>query len=323
MIIGITGFNSSGKDTAAEHLKKKGFTSFSLSDMIRDEATKRGISQDRANLQKLGNELREKFGAGVLAKMAVQRVHGKNTDFVITSIRNPSEVEELRKLKEFVLFGVDCPIETRYERARNRARDKDVISFEKFKESEQLENSSLETGQQLDKVMKMSDRRIANDSTVEIFHKRIDDALLERNKTKSRVDWDTYFMNIAREVATRGTCDRKFVGAVIVRDKVILSTGYNGSIRGMPHCSEDGHMMEEGHCVATVHAEANAIVQAARNGVNISSASIYTTASPCWYCFKLIANAGIGKVYFGEFYRDDKIFSAAKRIGIELIDMSK
>ena len=79
-----------------------------------------------------------------------------------------------------------------------------------------------------------------------------------------RASWDEYFMNIAREVSTRSTCDRKFVGAVIVRDKSILATGYNGSIRGLPHCDEEGHLMEDGHCVRTVHAEANAIVQAAR-----------------------------------------------------------
>ena len=97
-----------------------------------------------------------------------------------------------------------------------------------------------------------------------------------------RVPWDNYFMNIAQVVSTRSTCPRKFVGSVIVRDKTILSTGYNGSIRGMPHCTEVGHMMEDGHCVATIHAEANAIIQAAKNGVAIEGASIYTTASPCW-----------------------------------------
>src|SRR6187397_656487 len=102
-----------------------------------------------------------------------------------------------------------------------------------------------------------------------------------------RASWDEYFMNIAREVATRSTCDRKFVGAVVVRDRSILATGYNGSIRGLPHCDEEGHLMEEGHCVRTVHAEANAIVQAARNGMRIEGGSIYVTASPCWGCFRL------------------------------------
>lgn len=130
-------------------------------------------------------------------------------------------------------------------------------------------------------------------------------------------------MNIAREVATRSTCDRKFVGAVIVRDKSILATGYNGSIRGLPHCDDDGHLMEEGHCVRTVHAEANAIVQAARNGMRIEGSSIYVTASPCWGCFRLIANAGIVKIVFGELYRDPKIFEHSQKVGIELVDASK
>ena len=131
-----------------------------------------------------------------------------------------------------------------------------------------------------------------------------------------RVDWHEYFMNIAREVATRSTCDRKHVGAVIVRDKTILSTGYNGSVRGMAHCDDAGHMMEDGHCVATIHAESNAVIQAARNGVRLEGAEIYVTASPCWSCFKMLANAGIKTIYYGEFYRDDRIFDAAKKLGI-------
>src|SRR5262249_4344420 len=85
-----------------------------------------------------------------------------------------------------------------------------------------------------------------------------------------RVDWHTYFMNIAHQVATRATCPRKHVGAVIARDRTILSTGYNGSVRGLPHCEDVGCVMEDGHCVWTVHAEANAIIQAAKNGVSVT-----------------------------------------------------
>ena len=133
--------------------------------------------------------------------------------------------------------------------------------------------------------------------------------------------WDEYFMGIARQVATRATCDRKHVGALLVRDRTILSTGYNGSIRGLPHCDDVGHMMENGHCVATVHAEANAIIQAARNGVRIDGATIYTTASPCWPCFKLIANSGCVKIVFGEFYRDQRIFEYAEKLKIELLGL--
>ena len=138
-----------------------------------------------------------------------------------------------------------------------------------------------------------------------------------------RVGWHTYFMNIARQAATRSTCDRKHVGAVIVRDKTILSTGYNGSIRGLPHCDDVGHIMDGGHCVATVHAEANAIIQAAKNGVRIDGGELYTTASPCWSCFKLIANAGIRRIYYGEFYRDTRSIEVASQVGIELIDLSR
>ena len=136
-----------------------------------------------------------------------------------------------------------------------------------------------------------------------------------------RADWDPYFMDIARVVSSRSTCDRKFVGAVVVRDRTILSTGYNGSIRKLEHCDEAGHMMENDHCVATVHAEANAILQAAKNGVAIDGGTMYITASPCWPCFKLMANAGIKRICFGEFYRDERIFEMAKKAGIELVKL--
>ena len=129
-------------------------------------------------------------------------------------------------------------------------------------------------------------------------------------------------MGMATHVSSRATCDRKHVGAVIVRDRTVLSTGYNGSIRGQDHCDEAGHLMEDGHCVRTVHAEANAIIQAAKNGVGIDGAELYTTASPCWPCFRLIVNAGIKRVYYGEFYRDERSLEVALRAGIELVDLS-
>ena len=139
--------------------------------------------------------------------------------------------------------------------------------------------------------------------------------------TKERVSWETYFMNIAKEVSTRSTCDRKHVGAVIVRDKTLLSTGYNGSIKGLPHCNDAGCEMVDGHCIRTSHAEANAIVQAAKNGVAVNNSEIYVTASPCYNCFKLIANAGIIVIYYNELYRDERIIEHALESGIELISI--
>ena len=139
--------------------------------------------------------------------------------------------------------------------------------------------------------------------------------------SKHRVSWKDYFMNIAREAATRSTCVRKHVGAVIVREKTILSTGYNGSIKGLPHCNEIGCEMVDGHCVRTTHAEANAIVQAAKNGIQINQSEIYVTASPCYDCFKLIANAGIKIIYYDEFYRDKRIIEKSEEIGIQLASL--
>lgn len=136
-----------------------------------------------------------------------------------------------------------------------------------------------------------------------------------------RVGWNEYFMSIAEQVATRSTCDRKHIGAVIARDKTILSTGYNGSLRGAPHCDHAGHDMENDHCIRTVHAEANAVAQAAKHGIMIDRAELYVTASPCLTCFKLIANAGITTVYYKEFYRDQRINEYAAQAGITLTYM--
>lgn len=117
-----------------------------------------------------------------------------------------------------------------------------------------------------------------------------------------RPSWNSYFMSLARAAATRATCPRRRVGAVIVRDRAILSTGYNGAPSGAPHCDDAGCLMIEGHCQGTVHAEANAVAQAARNGVSVKGAYVYVTLKPCFGCLKLLASAGIEGVYFAEAY---------------------
>jgi dCMP deaminase len=147
------------------------------------------------------------------------------------------------------------------------------------------------------------------------------DSIPNLSEPPERPDWDTYFMYLAKLVASRATCDRKHVGAVIVRDRIVLSTGYNGSIRGLQHCDEIGHLMQNDHCIRTVHAEANAIIQAARVGTSIDGAGIYTSASPCFECFKLIANAGIRRVVYGEFYREETIFGLSAKLNIELLHL--
>lgn len=156
---------------------------------------------------------------------------------------------------------------------------------------------------------------------------------MKKEKINSRPSWDEYFMDLAQMAATRATCNRcvdlrfrpgrKGAGAVIVRDKVVLSTGYNGAPRGMPHCDEVGHEMVEGHCIRTVHAEANAIAQAAKNGVSVEGATLYTIGSPCYDCLKILINAGIKRIVCGQFYdsrygMSKKVFDLAKKAGLEI-----
>lgn len=142
-----------------------------------------------------------------------------------------------------------------------------------------------------------------------------------------RPELDDYFMEIARVVASRSTCLRQNVGAVIVRDKRILSTGYNGAPMGLPHCLDIGCLREqlkvpsgERHelCRA-VHAEQNAIIQAAYHGVSIKDATLYTTHQPCIMCAKMIINAGIRKVVYGREYADSRGLEFLREAGIEVV----
>lgn len=121
-----------------------------------------------------------------------------------------------------------------------------------------------------------------------------------------RPDWDSYFMKIAAAVSERSTCDRAMVGCVLVHDKRILTTGFNGSPAGQPHCDEVGHLMVDGHCVRTIHAETNAIIQAALHGVSTRDATCYVTHLPCINCTKALINAGIVRIVYRQAYREDE-----------------
>ncbi|KEO83406.1 ComE operon protein 2 [Tumebacillus flagellatus] len=134
-----------------------------------------------------------------------------------------------------------------------------------------------------------------------------------------RKPWNEYFMDQARMVATRATCDRLHVGAVIVRDKRIISTGYNGSVSGDVHCQDKGCYVVDGHCIRTIHAESNAILQCAKFGVSTEGAAIYVTHFPCLLCSKQIIQAGISQIYYEADYRTDPYaVQLLKQAGVEL-----
>ena len=148
-------------------------------------------------------------------------------------------------------------------------------------------------------------------------------------KEVERPSWDEYFMQMAQVVAGRSTCLRRQVGAVIVKDKQILSTGYNGSPSGLSHCSQKGCLRqqlnipsgERTEICRAVHAEQNALVQAAKHGVSINGADIYTTFQPCVLCTKLLINAGIKRVFFLYPYPDALALEMATEAELELIQL--
>jgi len=139
------------------------------------------------------------------------------------------------------------------------------------------------------------------------------------SKNKARPSWDDYFMAVAKIVATRSTCDRLEAGAVLVKNKRIIATGYNGSPPGLPHCDDVGHMLEEGHCVRTIHGEHNVIIQAATiPGASTVGSTMYTKYSPCIHCAKYVVAAGIKRVVIGKVYRNSKAVDYLKEAGLEV-----
>lgn len=122
-----------------------------------------------------------------------------------------------------------------------------------------------------------------------------------------RKSWKEYFMDITTRVATRSTCDRAMVGCVLVNDdNRIVSTGYNGSVSGDPHCDDVGHTMREGHCIATIHAEMNALLYCAKEGISVDGCSAYVTHFPCLNCTKALIQSGIKSIYYLTNYRVDE-----------------
>lgn len=133
-----------------------------------------------------------------------------------------------------------------------------------------------------------------------------------------RISWDQYFMAQSHLLALRSTCTRLMVGATIVRDKRIIAGGYNGSVSGSVHCIDEGCYVIDGHCVRTVHAEANALLQCAKFGVPTDGADMYVTHFPCLQCSKQLIQSGIQTVYYAKDYRNHEYaINLFKEVGIE------
>ncbi len=310
MVIGLTGANGSGKTTLAEDLKAKGFYYLSLSDEIREDLAKEAIPATRENMIERGNLLRRNFGASVLAARTVRRIQ-PDRNYVVDSIRHPSEIETLRTLPHFRLLRVDAPLQVRYERVRQRKDPRTPKSYEDFVALENRELTGIDPeAQNLLACGAMADLVVANEGSVAEFLAQAAAVVGNELRHVARPDWDEYFMHIARIVALRSNCVKRKVAAIIIKDKRIISTGYNGTPRGVTNCNEGGcprcnSLAASGtrldECVCS-HGEENAIVQAAYHGISIKDGVLYTTFAPCLQCTKMIVNAGIREVVFNAHY---------------------
>jgi dCMP deaminase len=327
MIIGLTGKNAAGKGEVAEYLKRRGFEYHSLSDEIREEVRQRGREITRGLLIETGNELRTKYGPGVLAERVLERLE-QDRNYVIDSIRNPAEVSTLRRRKDFVLLAVEADAAFRFERSRVRGREGAAQTVEEFatEEARELESGDA-ASQQLRATQVMAEVSIVNNDTIEDLHRKLDVLLPRLMSNFPRPAWDEYFMNIAKVVASRSNCIKRKVAAIIVKDKRVISTGYNGTPRGAKNCNEGGcarcnSMAQSGtaleECLCS-HGEENAITQAAYHGTSLKGATLYTTLSPCLLCTKMIINSGILEVVYNrEYALNERALALLKECGVAI-----
>ncbi|MBL7100629.1 MAG: AAA family ATPase [Nanoarchaeota archaeon] len=323
MILGLTGSLCAGKGEVANYLKSLGFVYFSLSDVIRDELDKNSMLKTRENLISLGNKLRKEHGNGVLAEKIKEKLTS-NENIVIDSIRNPEEIEELRKLPGFVMMGVDALEETRFARMLERKRPGDPKTIEGFREIN--EDMKIKHGQRVQSCMKLADCIIVNNVSIDKLHQKIDKLLTDVGYEKQgRLGIDEYFLKIASVVAERSTCKRHKIGAIAVKDRKILTTGYNGAGAGMKDCLELGCLrddlgIESGtrhEICRAIHAEQNVIIQAALHRANLEGSTIYCTHSPCILCAKMLVNAKIKRLVTFADYADQEFLKLFDEAGIK------
>ena len=310
MIIGLTGRNGSGKGEAVRFLQHKSFYPHSLSDVIREEVRVRGMEITRERLIEVGTELRSQGGTSVLAERVLKKIE-PDKNYVIDSFRHPDEVKAFRLRPDFRLLRVDATAEVRFQRVRDRGRERDATTVEEFLELESREEAAVDWhGQQLIAVEEIADFTISNNGSLGQLQDQISDLLKRLIRQVERPDWDEYFMKLAQVASLRSNCVKRKVAAVIVRDKRVISTGYNGTPRGTRNCYEGGcprcnDLADSGtrldECLCS-HGEENAIIQAAYHGVSVKDGVLYTTFAPCLTCTKMIINAGLVEVVYNQDY---------------------
>jgi dCMP deaminase len=303
--IGITGTLGAGKGTIVDYLvQNRGFVHFSVRAFLIEEIKRRGMEVNRDSMTLVGNDLRAQHTPSWIVEQLYEQAQASGCNCIIESVRTTGEVDALRGKPNFYLFAVDADPKVRYERAVLRGSETDHVSYETFLANEQREMDNSDPNKQnLRGCIERADFRFDNNGSIELLHQQVEHVLSQI--MYRRPSWDEYFMELANTASKRATCDRGRSGCVIVKDRQLLVTGYVGAPSGLPHCDEVGHLFRRTleadgrvttHCVRTVHAEQNAICQAARRGISLDGATLYCRMTPCRTCAMLIINCGIKRV---------------------------
>ena len=303
--IGITGTLGAGKGTIVDYLQKeKGCSRCSARAFRIDEIKARGMEVDRDSMTLVGNDLRAQHSPSWIIEQLYQQAQASGKNCIIESIRTPGEVDALRSKPNFYLFAVDAAPRVRYDRAVLRGSETDHIDYDTFLANEQREMDNADPNKQnLKYCIQQADYCFDNNGTIDDLNQQVEQVL--GKIMYRRPSWDEYFMELANTASKRATCDRGRSGCVIVKDRQLLVTGYVGSPSGLPHCDEVGHLFRKTieadgrittHGVRTVHAEQNAICQAARRGIALNGATLYCRTTPGRTCAMLIINGGIKRV---------------------------
>jgi dCMP deaminase len=321
LVIGLTAQNGAGKGAVAKILQNNcDFKYISCSDILRDILINEGKELTRENLQNLGNKLRKEKHSGYLGECVREKIENDklNDYYVVDSIRNPNEIKELRKLSNFKLCTIRIDDKKRYMFLQKRNREKEPLTFEEFLKCEDKENSKTENGLRIKDCIVLADYKIDNNSSMNKLKENTISLLTQIKDSVSqgyRPSKERYYLEIAKQISQRSNCLAVKIGCIIVKDDQIISTGYVGAPRKTKDCFERGECIRRKlniksgthyEMCRSVHAEQNAIINAARNSTSILGADMYLYAAkriqdtvnlvdalPCFICKKMIINAGI------------------------------
>jgi len=338
VIIGITGTNGAGKGTIADYLLSSfGYSHFSVRGLLIEELVRRGREVDRQGLIDVANEMRAEQGPAVLVEELYGRAVASGGNCVIESLRCPGEVEALRKKPDFYLVAVDAEQDLRFKRNSMRGSVTDNETFESFVEKEKQEMDSKEPFKQnISWCVANADYLLLNNRSLNTFENNMEHFfgnLDEQGRLTRRPTYSEIAMLEAYVWSARSTCLRRKTGAVILNeDNEGISQGYNGSPRGIDNCIDLGYCERQKQNIPSgqrlevcnaVHAEANSILNAGRQGRSVVGATMYATTYPCSLCAGLIVNSGIRKVTYDSPYPEPngkRILSKAQEKGkIEVV----